>query len=94
MLQTTLNSFMAAGKGTWDAVRARLTTLLSANEPTLRDNAELRSSAFIAQADVQMQMPATIGDYTDCYASKEHATNIGTHQLEYRNFSNIRCVSV
>ena len=25
-----------------------------------------------------MEMPASIGDYTDFYASREHATNVGT----------------
>ena len=29
------------------------------------------------QADVQMQLPAHIGDYTDFYASKEHASHVG-----------------
>jgi hypothetical protein len=30
-----------------------------------------------AQEDVTMQLPANVGDYTDFYASKEHATNVG-----------------
>lgn len=25
-----------------------------------------------------MELPATIGDYTDFYSSREHATNVGT----------------
>jgi fumarylacetoacetase len=33
--------------------------------------------AVHAQADVEMLLPASIGDYTDCYASREHATNVG-----------------
>jgi len=28
-------------------------------------------------ADVEMQLPAAIGDYTDFYSSREHATNVG-----------------
>jgi fumarylacetoacetase len=28
--------------------------------------------------DVEMQLPVLIGDYTDFYSSKEHATNVGT----------------
>jgi fumarylacetoacetase len=51
--------------------------LLSADEPALRDNKELRSRAFVAQRDVQMLLPAQIGDYTDFYSSREHATNVG-----------------
>src|SRR5215212_5545783 len=73
----TLNRFMAAGRSAWSQVRQRLTTLLSADEPSLRDNKELRSRAFVAQRDVKMLLPAQIGDYTDFYSSREHATNVG-----------------
>eukprot|EP00976_Prorocentrum_cordatum_P073812 1181272-Prorocentrum_minimum.AAC.5 len=31
----------------------------------------------LTQAEVELLLPATIGDYTDFYASKEHASNIG-----------------
>jgi fumarylacetoacetase len=74
----SLNAFMAAGRPVWKAVRSRLQSLLSADNPTLRDNEALRSSAFHHQAHVRMVMPARIGDYTDFYSSKEHATNVGT----------------
>lgn len=30
------------------------------------------------QADVRMLLPCDIGDYTDFYASRQHATNVGT----------------
>ena len=29
------------------------------------------------QTDVDLHMPVDVGDYTDFYASKEHATNCG-----------------
>ena len=32
----------------------------------------------IPQEDVEMHLPASIGDYTDFYLSREHATNCGT----------------
>jgi fumarylacetoacetase len=32
---------------------------------------------LVAQADVEMLLPCTIGDYTDFYASIHHATNVG-----------------
>jgi fumarylacetoacetase len=32
---------------------------------------------LIPEEDVIMQMPVQIGDYTDFYSSKEHATNVG-----------------
>ncbi|MDA7979420.1 MAG: fumarylacetoacetase [Pirellulales bacterium] len=73
-----LNDFMALGREAWEAVRRRTAELLSAENPTLRDNAELRSAALVRQADVSMRVPASIGDYTDFYSSREHATNVGT----------------
>lgn len=73
----TLNRFMSAGRTSWSQVRQRLTKLLSADEPALRDNKELRSRAFVNQRDVKMLLPVQIGDYTDFYSSREHATNVG-----------------
>jgi fumarylacetoacetase len=35
------------------------------------------SRHFVAQADVEMLLPAAVGDYTDFYASMFHATNVG-----------------
>jgi fumarylacetoacetase len=73
----TLNAFMAAGRPTWQEARATISRLLSAGEPALRDNATLRGQALIPMADVTMLLPAEIGDYTDFYSSREHATNVG-----------------
>ncbi|XP_003225949.1 fumarylacetoacetase [Anolis carolinensis] len=75
--QPTLNNFMALGWEAWKEARVCLQKLLSANEPTLRDNAELRKRAFIPQASAVMHLPAEIGDYTDFYSSRQHATNVG-----------------
>jgi fumarylacetoacetase len=55
-----------------------LQKILSKDEPTLRDDAELRQRAFVSMASVQMHLPADIGDYTDFYSSKEHASNLGS----------------
>jgi len=51
---------------------------LSKDERILRDNKDLQTKALVHQNDVEMFLPAKIGDYTDFYASKEHATNVGT----------------
>lgn len=75
--QPTLNAFMAAGAPLWSAVRARLTLILSAENPELRDDDEARSRALYAQREVALHLPVDIGDYTDFYSSKEHATNVG-----------------
>jgi len=75
--EPTLNAFMGLGREAWSAARSALTTLLGADEPTLRDDAGLRAAAFHRQSAVEMGLPSAIGDYTDFYSSREHATNIG-----------------
>lgn len=72
-----LNPFLAMGRPVWSNVRARLSRLLRDDEPELRDNVELRSKALLPVTTVIMKMPVAIGDYTDFYSSREHATNVG-----------------
>jgi fumarylacetoacetase len=74
----TLNTFMAQGRAVWSEVRQRLQQLLDAEEPTLRDNAEILARVLVPRAEVEMLLPADIGDYTDFYSSREHASNVGT----------------
>ncbi|MBY0030294.1 fumarylacetoacetase [Priestia aryabhattai] len=75
--QASLNEFMALGTKAWRDVRRRIQQLLHEDESILRDNYALRDIAIIPQKNVKMLLPAQIGDYTDFYASKEHATNVG-----------------
>ncbi|XP_062946639.1 fumarylacetoacetase isoform X2 [Cynocephalus volans] len=75
--QPTLNSFMGLGQAAWKEARAFLQNLLSASQARLRDDMELQKCAFTSQASATMHLPATIGDYTDFYSSRQHATNIG-----------------
>jgi fumarylacetoacetase len=73
------NTFMDLGKQAWAECRAALTDLLSATgSGKLSGNASLREKALIPQSKVTMNLPARIGDYTDFYASIQHATNVGT----------------
>ncbi len=76
--QPTLNAFMALGRPAWREARARLTRFLRVSDSTIRDNGPLRLAALHPMASVEMLLPATIGDYTDFYSSREHATNVGT----------------
>ena len=69
---------MALGRGAWRSVRASVSELFSADCATIRDDAELRSKCLFHQSSVKMCLPAHIGDYTDFYSSREHATNLGT----------------
>lgn len=73
----TLNDFMALGRAAWQEARTALLTLLAVDNPTLRDDAELRARVFHPIAGVTMHLPAAIGDYTDFYSSAYHATNVG-----------------
>ncbi len=72
-----LNDFMSKGRETWKQVRTILQMALSDENPILRDNQDLRKIALIPMKDVVMCLPAKIGNYTDFYSSKEHATNVG-----------------
>lgn len=74
----TLNAFMSLGRPAWQETRTRLIEILSAQSPILRDNTELRSKALIESSKCTMHLPANIGDYTDFYSSRQHATNVGT----------------
>ena len=68
---------MSLGNEIWSNVRKKIQLLLSADEPQLRDNSSLRNQSLILQNEVNLHMPVKIGDYTDFYASKDHATNVG-----------------
>ena len=77
-MQDTLNDFISDGKKTWRLVRNRLAEIFDAENPKLRDYEKHREIIIFDLADVEMQLPVLIGDYTDFYSSKEHATNVGT----------------
>jgi fumarylacetoacetase len=76
-MQDTLNDFISDGKKTWRLVRNRLAELFDETNPILRDNKEHRDIVIFDVKDIEMQLPVLIGDYTDFYSSKEHATNVG-----------------
>jgi fumarylacetoacetase len=76
-MQDTLNDFISDGKKTWRLVRNRLADLFDVNNPKLRDNKEHRDIIIFSINEIEMLLPIQIGDYTDFYSSKEHATNVG-----------------
>lgn len=67
------NAVMAAGLEVWAALRARLTELLS--DPDHRAAVEPH---LVAQDSARMLMPFRVSEYTDFYASRHHAQNVGT----------------
>ncbi len=76
-MQDTLNDFISDGKKTWRHVRNRLAELFDENNPKLRDNEKHKALILFNVKDIEMLLPVQIGDYTDFYSSKEHATNVG-----------------
>lgn len=75
--KSTLNDFMALTPEHWSETRQYLKKILSKDEPFLRDDKALKLQALHSVKDVEMHLPAKIGDYTDFYVSVYHATNIG-----------------
>lgn len=75
--QPTLNDFIALGKPVWQEARKKISELLRADNPRLRDDLVLRAKALIPMQDVQMHLPIQVRGYTDFYSSREHATNVG-----------------
>ena len=67
-----LNPLMSLGLRAVSAVRREVTVLLT--DTQLRSRVEPR---LIPAREVEMQLPAHIGDYTDFYASIHHATRVG-----------------
>ncbi len=65
------NKLMELGPDVWATFRARLTELLS-------EGAEARPGYLVAQADAVMLMPFKVAEFTDFYAGKHHAMNVGT----------------
>jgi fumarylacetoacetase len=69
---SVLNSLMSLEPQRWSALRTRVTTLLTGT--SLRSQVE---PLLVSMYDAEMQLPAQIGDYTDFYASIDHATRVG-----------------
>lgn len=72
-----LNDFAAEGEKVWKKVRERLQALLGIDNTELQNNEKLLSKALLPQNKVTMQMPFSIGGFSDFYASEQHATNVG-----------------
>eukprot|EP00192_Tetraselmis_astigmatica_P011379 CAMPEP_0117694766 /NCGR_PEP_ID=MMETSP0804-20121206/27675_1 /TAXON_ID=1074897 /ORGANISM="Tetraselmis astigmatica, Strain CCMP880" /LENGTH=351 /DNA_ID=CAMNT_0005508581 /DNA_START=389 /DNA_END=1444 /DNA_ORIENTATION=- len=68
---------MSLGRDCWREVRQTIQELLGEDCATIRDNLDLRSRVLIPMDQVEMGLPATIGDYTDFFVSKHHAANCG-----------------
>jgi len=68
------NELMEEGPAVWAALRDRLIALLS-------ERAEERTKVeplLVPMAGAEMHMPFAVSEYTDFYAGKNHAVNVGT----------------
>ncbi len=68
-----LNGFFAMGPQAWSALRGALSQDLRVGSP----HAGKLRACMIEQSDAEYALPASVGDYTDFYASVHHATNVG-----------------
>jgi len=75
--RATLNPLLALGGAAWSAARRRIADLLDAGNPELQGNERLRDAALVPQGSATLLLPVEVGDYTDFYSSREHATNVG-----------------
>ena len=68
------NDVMDLGPAAWAPLRSRLIELLSADAP---DQAAV-APHLVPMTEAQLHMPMMVSEYTDFYAGKHHATNVGT----------------
>jgi fumarylacetoacetase len=72
----SLNGLMALGPEAWTALRRQVTVLLDADQADSQTQARIMPF-LISMSEVEMRLPAQIGDYTDFYASIHHAMRVG-----------------
>ncbi|UPK91198.1 hypothetical protein LCI18_002133 [Fusarium solani-melongenae] len=78
--QPALNAFAALGRPFHRAVRSYLQEVFSKDSKhaaVLKDNQKLQDASLFKRSDVTNHLPLAIGDYTDFYAGKNHAYNVG-----------------
>ncbi|MCG8425294.1 MAG: fumarylacetoacetase [Proteobacteria bacterium] len=68
------NPVMAAGPTVWAKLRQSLIDLLSEGSA---DQAHI-AAALVPLDQVTLHLPFTVAEYTDFYAGRHHATNVGT----------------
>jgi fumarylacetoacetase len=67
-----LDALLAAGRATWSAIRAALTSWL-----TDERRAEVLAPLLVPRTDATMRSPFTVADYVDFSSCEQHASNIG-----------------
>ena len=70
------NGFMEMGQKVWSAYRAALTAMLAQGADESTQDQIIKYSVPIAKAT--LHMPFRVVEYTDFYAGRHHASNVGT----------------
>ncbi|MGC1498242.1 MAG: fumarylacetoacetase [Sulfitobacter sp.] len=68
------NDVMDLGPDAWVTLRTRLIELLGSDSP---DQAKV-APHLVPMEDALLHMPMVVSEYTDFYAGRHHATNVGT----------------
>ncbi|KAL1529693.1 hypothetical protein AB1Y20_000632 [Prymnesium parvum] len=76
----TINEHLALGVDGWTAGREAIQSVISLTSELARSPEDAARRYLVRQGGegVQMHLPFDVGDYTDFYLSREHATNVGT----------------
>jgi fumarylacetoacetase len=83
--QPYLNDFISLGKPITSKVRLLLQELFLDSNDQLKNHSEAIGLAFHPSGSVTMHMPVRVGDYTDFYASEQHAYNVGVMFRDPKN---------
>ena len=73
-----LNELMALGVTAISGLRRGLSELLRVDSPHYRRDPGIARRVLVPMYEAEMRLPVIIGDYTDFYASIDHARNVGT----------------
>lgn len=72
-----LHSLLDLDREDVSRLRGVVFDLLREDNPTLRDNAELRAATLISLDQIEMLVPTEIPQFVDFYAGINHASNVG-----------------
>ncbi|HRD78203.1 MAG TPA: fumarylacetoacetase [Hyphomicrobiaceae bacterium] len=76
--QPSLNAFMATGRTIWREMRGHISRFLDARNPADKTiDRALHEKILVPMSAASLHLPIEVRSFTDFYASKEHATNVG-----------------
>ncbi len=73
----SLNALLSLDPVHWSALRLRCSRLLRSDTAEGDRARRLEREIMVPASEVELSLPAAVGDYTDFYASLDHATNVG-----------------